>query len=101
MKQSCDTYFYEVSRLLGVDRLNITAKIWFGKKVLGEFFDIEKEDYFQIQNGKNNLGKGWVLGETLITGMGQGYTSYSATTLHDDSSNCKWRLFFKTKNNCR
>ena len=23
---------------------------------------------------KNNLGKGWVLGETLITGIGQGYT---------------------------
>ena len=22
---------------------------------------------------KNNLGKGWVLGETLITGIGQGY----------------------------
>ena len=23
---------------------------------------------------KNNLGRGWVLGETLITGIGQGYT---------------------------
>ena len=23
---------------------------------------------------KNNLGKGWVIGETLITGIGQGYT---------------------------
>ena len=22
---------------------------------------------------KNNLGKGWVIGETLITGIGQGY----------------------------
>ena len=43
MKQSCDTYFYEVARLLGVDRLNITAeKFGLGKKVLGEFFDIEK-----------------------------------------------------------
>ena len=25
IKQSCDTYFYEVSRRLGVDRLNVTA----------------------------------------------------------------------------
>ena len=28
MKQSCDTYFYETARLLGVDRLNITAKMY-------------------------------------------------------------------------
>ena len=35
---------------------------------------MKKKDYFQTQNGKkNNLGKGWVLGETLITGIGQGY----------------------------
>ena len=26
IKQSCDTYFYEIARRLGVDRLNITAK---------------------------------------------------------------------------
>ena len=75
MKQSCDTYFYEVSRLLGVDRLNITAeKFGLGKKVLGEYFDIEKKGLFpNTKWKKNNLGKGWVLGETLITGIGQGY----------------------------
>ena len=75
MKQSCDTYFYEVARLLGVDRLNITAeKFGLGKKVLGEYFDIEKKGLFpNTKLKKNNLGKGWVLGETLITGIGQGY----------------------------
>ncbi len=75
MKQSCDTYFYEVSRLLGVDRLNNTAeKFGLGKKVLGEYFDIEKKGLFpNTKWKKNNLGKGWVLGETLITGIGQGY----------------------------
>ena len=26
IKQSCDTYFYEMSRRLGVDRMNLTAK---------------------------------------------------------------------------
>ncbi|WP_440652182.1 penicillin-binding protein 2 [Candidatus Pelagibacter sp. HIMB1542] len=76
MKQSCDTYFYEVSRLLGVDRLNITAeKFGLGKKVLGDYFDFEKPGLFpNTKWKKNNLGKGWVLGETLITGIGQGYT---------------------------
>ena len=75
MKQSCDTYFYEVARLLGVDRLKVTAeKFGLGKKVLGDYFDIEKEGLFPNTNWKkNNLGKGWVLGETLITGIGQGY----------------------------
>ena len=75
MKQSCDTYFYEVARLLGVDRLNITAKKFgLGEKVLGEYFDNEKQGLFPNTNWKkNNLGRGWVLGETLITGIGQGY----------------------------
>ena len=76
MKQSCDTYFYEIARLLGVDRLKITAeKFGLGKKVLGEYFDNEKKGLFPNTSWKKNkLGKGWVLGETLITGIGQGYT---------------------------
>ena len=75
MKQSCDTYFYEIARLLGVDRLKITAeKFGLGKKVLGEYFDNEKKGLFPNTIWKkNNLGKSWVLGETLITGIGQGY----------------------------
>ncbi len=76
MKQSCDTYFYEIARLLGVDRLNITAKKFgLGEKVLGKYFDNEKQGLFPNTSWKkNNLGRGWVLGETLITGIGQGYT---------------------------
>ena len=76
MKQSCDTYFYEIARILGVDKLKITAeKFGLGKKVLGEYFENEKQGLFPSTIWKkNNLGKGWVLGETLITGIGQGYT---------------------------
>ena len=75
MKQSCDTYFYEVARKLGVDRLKITAmKFGLGEKVLNETFSIEKKGLVpNTEWKKNNLGKGWVLGETLITGIGQGY----------------------------
>ena len=76
MKQSSDTYFYEIARLLGVDRLKITAKKFgLGEKVLGDYFESEKQGLFPNTIWKkNNLGKGWVLGETLITGIGQGYT---------------------------
>ncbi|MDA9890193.1 penicillin-binding protein 2 [Candidatus Pelagibacter sp.] len=76
MKQSCDTYFYEIARKLGVDKLKVTAdKFGLGKKVLGEYFENEKAGQFPDTRWKiNELGKGWVLGETLITGIGQGYT---------------------------
>ncbi len=75
MKQSCDTYFYEIARKLGVDRLQETAiKFGLGKKVLKEDFLNEKKGLVpSTQWKKDNLGKGWVLGETLITGIGQGY----------------------------
>ena len=76
MKQSCDTYFYEIARKLGVDRLKETAiKFGLGKKVLNETFNNEKKGLIPNTKWKlNNLGRGWVIGETLITGIGQGYT---------------------------
>ena len=76
MKQSCDTYFYEIARKLGVDKLKVTAeRFGLGKKVLGEYFENEKAGQFPDTRWKiDELGKGWVLGETLITGIGQGYT---------------------------
>jgi penicillin-binding protein 2 len=75
MKQSCDTYFYEIARKLGVDRLKETAiKFGLGEKVLNETFSNEKKGLIpNTQWKKDNLGKGWVIGETLITGIGQGY----------------------------
>ena len=75
MKQSCDTYFYEIARKLGVDRLSETAKKFgLGEKVFGELFEIEKKGLVpNTQWKKNALGKGWLLGETIITGIGQGY----------------------------
>jgi len=75
MKQSCDTYFYEISRKLGVDKLSETAKKFgLGDKVFGDLFNIEKRGLVpDTQWKKNVLGKGWLLGETMITGIGQGY----------------------------
>ena len=74
IKQSCDVYFYEVARRLGVDRLSITSKKFgLGERVLDSF---NEEKSGVVPNTKwklKNIGKGWVLGETLITGIGQGY----------------------------
>ena len=75
MKQSCDTYFYEIARRLGVDKLSETAKKFgLGEKVFDGLFDIEKKGLVPNTKWKKNaLGKGWLLGETMITGIGQGY----------------------------
>ncbi len=75
IKRSCDIYFYEVARKLGVDRLSITAlKFGLGTKVLKKTYRDEKKGLIPNTKWKRNtLGEGWVLGETLITGIGQGY----------------------------
>jgi len=75
IKQSCDTYFYEAARLLGVDRLNETAKKFgLGDKVLGENFLDEKKGIVPSTEWKKvAIGQNWYLGETFITGIGQGY----------------------------
>jgi penicillin-binding protein 2 len=74
IKQSCDIYFYEVARRLGIDRLSVTAKQFgLGKKVLNLFVE-EKEGVVPNTEWKTkNIGKAWYLGETLISGIGQGY----------------------------
>ena len=74
IKQSCDIYFYEAARRLGIDRLAITAnKFGLGNKV----FDILEEERSGLVPSTEwklkNIGKGWVLGETLLAGIGQGY----------------------------
>ena len=52
IKQSCDIYFYEVARLLGVDRLSIIVKRYgLGFKVLENIFQEEKKALF-LPNGK-------------------------------------------------
>ena len=75
IKQSCDTYFYEAARLLGVDRLNETAKKFgLGEKVFDSMFIEEKKGVVPSTKWKKEvIGENWYLGETLINGIGQGY----------------------------
>ena len=74
IKQSCDIYFYEVARRLGVDRLAITAnKFGLGNRVL-DILNEERNGIVPTTQWKlKNIGRGWVLGETLLAGIGQGY----------------------------
>ena len=67
--------FMKFQEELGVDRLKETAlKFGLGEKVLRDTFGNEKKGLVPSTKWKKDtLGKGWVLGETLITGIGQGY----------------------------
>ena len=74
LKQSCDVYFYEVARKLGIDRLAATArKFGLGEKVLQDYKE-EKAGVVPTTEWKiKELGKNWYIGETLHSGIGQGY----------------------------
>ena len=74
IQRSCDVYFYEVARLLGVDRLSETAKKFgLGKKVLEGFIEERAGVVPSTAWKRKFIGKNWYLGETLHSGIGQGY----------------------------
>ena len=74
IQRSCDVYFYEVARKLGVDRLSETAKKFgLGKKVLDGFSEERSGVVPNTLWKKKFIGQNWYLGETLHSGIGQGY----------------------------
>jgi len=74
IQRSCDVYFYEIVRKLGVDRLSITAKKFgLGKTVLPDFKEERAGIVPNTKWKKKNIGQNWYIGETLHSGIGQGY----------------------------
>jgi len=82
IKQSCDVYFYEVARKLGIDRLAETArKFGLGKPVLNDLVEEKSGTVPNTEWKKKHIGKNWYLGETLHAGIGQGYWQTSPLQL--------------------
>jgi len=74
IQRSCDVYFYEVARKLGVDRLSETAKNFgLGKQVLSDFVEERSGVVPNTKWKKKFIGQNWYIGETLHSGIGQGY----------------------------
>ncbi len=72
--ESCDVFFYELSKNIGIDKIAQMAKE-FG---LGEKYQIgfenEKQGIVPSKKWKKKeLKENWYAGETLITGIGQGF----------------------------
>ena len=110
IKRSCDVYFYEVARKLGVDRLSETAKKFgLGKKVLQNFSEERSGVVPSTSWKKKYIGQNWYLGETLHSGIGQGYFQSTPIQLclmtaqiANGGFEIKPRILFdKTKNNLK
>ena len=74
IKQSCDVFFYEISKKLGIDKIAEVAKD-FG---LGQSYDISLPNQKTgiVPNKKwkkEKMGESWYAGETLISSIGQGF----------------------------
>jgi penicillin-binding protein 2 len=98
--QSCDVYFYDLAHTLGIDRL---AKFLFpfgfnyktGADIFGELPGLMPTTQWK----RKNRGQPWYPGETLITGIGQGYTlitplqmAHSVATLSTYGHNMQPRI---------
>lgn len=73
--QSCDVYFYDLALSLGIDRIHEYLSLFgFGKRtgldILGE-----KQGLLPSRTWKRRArNQAWFPGETVITGIGQGFT---------------------------
>ena len=74
IKESCDVFFYELAKKIGIDKIALMAKEFgLGEKyIIG--FENEKEGIVpSIKWKKEKIKESWYAGETLIAGIGQGY----------------------------
>ena len=74
LQHSCDIYFYEVARQVGVDKIvEVADRFGFGEKT-GIDLDGEKEGLLPTRFWKSaKYGDGWRLGDTMNLGIGQGF----------------------------
>jgi len=74
--ESCDVYFYEIGKRLGIDKLSKYAKMYGLGEPSGIELDGERRGIVPSTGWKlKNLHERWYGGETLNTVIGQGYLS--------------------------
>jgi penicillin-binding protein 2 len=75
LRESCDCYFYEAARRVGIEKIALMAK----KLGLGQTFDAgiaqQKSGVVPTPAWKRfrNRRTGWLLGDTIQAGIGQGF----------------------------
>jgi len=74
LEQSCDIYLYEMAKRIGIDRIaDMARRFGLGEK-LGIQLPRESRGLIPTREWKQaTRGEAWQKGETLITGIGQGF----------------------------
>lgn len=76
LAQSCDVYFYELARRVGIDALAAMARRFGIGETLGIDLPGEKPGLMPDSRWKRErLKQAWQKGETLVCGIGQGFVS--------------------------
>lgn len=72
--QSCDVWFYDVARRVGVDRIaEVCYRLGLGKETGIELLG-EQDGLIPTRQWKrDSRGQPWHMGETLVVGIGQGF----------------------------
>ncbi len=74
IRESCDVYFYEVARRVGIDHIaDMARRLGLGER-LGIDLPGERPGLIPTREWKQAIiGEPWVMGETLVAGIGQGF----------------------------
>ena len=99
--QSCDVYFYKLADRLGIEKLsNFFEHFSFGKKT-GIDMPYESKGVLPSNEWKQkNIGYKWTDGDTVITGIGQGFFSATPTSIsicNKYFSKQRYYIYSKTK----
>jgi penicillin-binding protein 2 len=90
IKESCDVYFFEMARRLGIETLSDTARLL----GLGVTYDLglpHKTGVVPDPDWKRGQwDTRWLGGETLLTGIGQGYVLSTPLQLAADPLSRRW-----------
>lgn len=75
IKHSCDVYFYQVALRIGIDAIKQMAlKLGLNQKYMDDILAHEMPGVIPDRHWKEkNIGASWVHGDTIISGIGQGF----------------------------
>ncbi len=75
LKHSCDIYFYQVALRIGIDAIKEMAiRLGFTEKYMDDILSREMAGIIPDRYWKEkNVGYKWVHGDTIISGIGQGF----------------------------
>ncbi len=75
LKHSCDIYFYQLALKIGIDAIKSMAlKLGFTEKYMTDVFSRQMPGVIPDRKWKEkNTGVRWVHGDTVISGIGQGF----------------------------